>query len=420
MMIDSKKYSGACACGHDHSMDTNLAVIQAGCLNQLDDYLQQFALQGPRAAIYDENTYHAQGLVRPRAEQEIILAPENLHANEIAVEKVLSQLRGDIAILIAVGSGTIHDITRYCAHDRGILFISCPTAATVDGFCSTVSAMTWYGFKKTLPGVAPALVLADLNVICKAPAYLALSGVGDILGKYTALADWKISSAVSGEFFCPQIESMTRKAVQAVYQSARRLADRNEEAYEELTYGLLLSGLAMQLMGNSRPASGAEHHISHLIEMEPDGLGVHSNALHGEKVGAATLLVAREYHHLAETEDIAPHVHTYRFPDRDYLFPIFGERLTDAVSEENRDSCMKPVTPTALIEHWTEIRSIIAEIPAADELQSLYRDVGMKSTLADLGVPQSALPKLMEYSPCVRNRMTLMRIRRMIDLPYCE
>ena len=211
---------------------------------------------------------------------------------------------------------------------------------------------------------------------------------------------------------------MTRSAVQEVYQSAHHLAGRSEEAYEKLTYGLLLSGLAMQLMGNSRPASGAEHHISHLMEMEPQGLGVYSSALHGEKVGAATLLVAREYQHLAETADIASLVQPYRFPDYEYLFPMFGESLTDAVLEENHDSCMKKADPQMLAEHWTEVRHIIAEIPAADDLQALYHDIGMKTTLSDIEVPQSALPKLMEYSPCVRNRMTLMRLRRMIALPY--
>ena len=93
---------------------------------------------------------------------------------------------------------------------------------------------------------------------------------------------------------------MTRNATEAVVLSAQGILRSEEAAYENLMYGLLLSGLAMQMMGNSRPASGAEHHISHMIEMEPAGLGVRSDALHGEKVGVGTLLAMEEYRRLAD------------------------------------------------------------------------------------------------------------------------
>ena len=183
--------------------------------------------------------------------------------------------------MIAVGSGTIHDITRYCAYQLGVPFVSCPTAASVDGFCSSVSAMTWYGFKKTLTAVAPKIVVADLNVISKAPSYLAKSGFGDMVGKFVALADWKVAHIMTDEYFCNTIHDMTMDATRAVVQSADGIRKGNIDSFEKLTYGLLMSGLAMQLLGNSRCASGAEHHISHLIEMKPEGLGGTSNALHG-------------------------------------------------------------------------------------------------------------------------------------------
>lgn len=69
----------------------------------------------------------------------------------------------------AEGGGTIHDIARFCAHERGLRLVSCPTAASVDGFCSTVSAMTWHGYKKTIPAVAPEIVAADTEIIQNAP-----------------------------------------------------------------------------------------------------------------------------------------------------------------------------------------------------------------------------------------------------------
>ena len=91
--------------------------------------------------------------------------------------------------MIAVGSGTIHDITRYHAYERKIPFFSVPTAASVDGYVSTVAAMTWHGFKKSFTAVSPVVVIADTDIFSKAPMRLTASGVADLLGKYTALAD---------------------------------------------------------------------------------------------------------------------------------------------------------------------------------------------------------------------------------------
>lgn len=414
MIIDSKKYNGPCSCGRTHQMATKFAVIEPGCLANFDHWFTQAGLSGKRAAIYDQNTYNAKNLIRPRADQEIILDPTNLHANEKATAAVLSQLEPDVEVLIAVGSGTIHDTTRYSAKERGIPFVACPTAASVDGFCSTVSAMTWGGFKKTLPGVAPIFVLADLDVIKEAPAALALSGVGDVLGKYTALADWKIAHALTGEFLCPEIEALTREAVGEVYASCRSIGAKDPAAFERLMRGLLLSGLAMQMMGNSRPASGAEHHISHIIEMEPEPLGLHSSALHGEKVGVGTALVSGAYHRLAEIEDIAPYTREYPPITRELILESYGERLCDSIAEENRADCMAGVTPARLAEHWGEIREIIREIPTREELEKLYREIGAKTTLEDIEVDSALLPRLLDYAPLVRNRMTLLRIGRMI------
>lgn len=79
------------------------------------------------------------------------------------------------------------------------------TAASVDGFCSTVAAMTWHGYKKALPAIAPELVISDTEIIRNAPLELAKNDIGNILAKYTALTDWKISHVLTGAYFCPRI-----------------------------------------------------------------------------------------------------------------------------------------------------------------------------------------------------------------------
>ncbi len=415
MIIDSTLYNGACACGRSHEMATKEAVIEPGCLKQLPAYARKHGLTGPCAVVYDENTYCAVNMVHPEAYQEIILPAANLHADEHAVGLVLARLKPEIRYLVAVGGGTIHDTTRYCAHARNIPFVACPTAASVDGFCSTISAMTWQGFKKTMPGVAPTLVLADIDIIKEAPLRLNLSGAGDIFGKYTALADWKIANLLTGEYFCPTIEAMTRNAVDAVRQGCQKLAQKDTESVTQLTYALILSGLAMQMMGNSRPASGCEHHISHLLEMNPAAFPFHSSALHGEKVGVGTILASEEFHRLTEITDISGFVQPYAFPEQEKIRSFYGEALWTGTLEENKNDCMAQVSQEKLISAWPQIRQVIAQIPAADQLRSLYAQTGIRSTLEEIGVPDEYLGSLLDYSPTARNRLTMMRVRWMIN-----
>ena len=411
MVIDSLKYNGSCSCGREHKMETVFSIIESGCLKDIRRYMREYNISGYTVAVYDENTYKATADRHPCADLEIILNPENLHANEHGVELLLKQLPNNTKVLIAVGSGTIHDIVRYCAYQKGIDFVSCPTAASVDGFCSSVAAMTWQGCKKTLTAVAPRIVVADIDVIKNAPIRLAKSGFGDMVGKYVALTDWKISNIIKNEFYCERIAQMTLEATEAVVESANGILKGNESSFVNLMYGLLLSGLAMQMIGNSRPASGAEHHISHIIEMEPIGLDVHSDALHGEKVGVGTLLAALEYHKLKNSRLKWGSFEEY---DDSYVRKMFGDRLSESIIEENRNNCISMISSSIMEEKWVEICSIIDDIPTYDELIKHYRLLGAKASLEDIGVPEEGLKLLLEYSPLVRNRLTLMRLRRLI------
>ena len=410
MIIDSKKYNGPCECGRQHEMFTKFCIVERGCLADIDRYIAENGLCGYSVAVYDENTYNAEGLIRPLADKEIILPAKDLHADDHGVALLMERLPESVDYLIAVGSGTIHDIVRYSAYEKGIDFVSCPTAASVDGFCSSVAAMTWHGFKKTLTAVAPRIVVADLNVITKAPLRLARSGFGDMVGKYIALSDWRIASLLTGEYFCQKIYDITESATKKILDSAGGIVSGDTEAYEALTVGLLMSGLAMQLLGNSRCASGAEHHISHIIEMRPEPLGLSSDALHGEKVGVGSLIAIGEYHRIAELSGIE--FCDYPAIPVDYIESIFGDRLSESIINENEKDAAASVTKEMLEQNFEGIREIINDIPKVDELVSIYKSIGALTTLSDIGVSEDKREELVNYSPLVRNRITLMRLRR--------
>lgn len=415
MRIESALFAGPCSCGREHSLETLLCVIEPGAIARLEQSLSEIHISGKRCAVYDENTYQAIApAMHPRADQEILLPGRGLHADEYSTAAFLNQLEEDIDVLFAIGGGPLHDIVRFCAKKRGISFVSIPTAASCDGFSAEVAAMTWGGIKKTMSCQAPVLVVADTDILKAAPKHLLLSGIGDVLGKFIALAEWRMAHVLTGEAFCPVIHDRMKDAVDRIWNNCIPAVNGDDAALADVTAGLMLSGIAMQLFGNSRPASGAEHHISHLIEMEPEGLPAKNLASHGEKVGVGTILASREYHRLAQIEDIGPYLLPYEPLDPEKLRAFMGERLYPSVREEHENDALAPVTPEAIAAAWPEMRRIIASIPQPEELEERLAAIGAKHSLADIGIDPALEPLLLDTCPLGRNRLTLMRLRRMI------
>lgn len=422
MKIDVKEFLKPCGCGRKHEIVVDDIIIDSGAVKELPEILKRPAYADKKSLVMicDENTYEAAGRQVEELVPElkkIVLDPENLHANEHGVEaakKGLDEI-GDVDLMIAVGSGTIHDITRYHAYEMKIPFFSVPTAASVDGFVSTVAAMTWHGFKKSFTAVSPIVVIADTDIFKEAPLRLTASGVSDLLGKYTALADWKITHLLTGEYICDEICKMEYEALDRLRASLGGLTTGDKDAYENLMYGLLLSGLAMQMTGNSRPASGAEHHMSHLWEMEV--INDYIDFYHGEKVGVGLVLASKIYHKAAErmlegdfqVKDSMP-------VETDLIQENFNKPgMYEIIMEENTPNLLDEVDSEKLIEYKEEIASIIREIPTAEELIAMIDQVEGVKSLEDLGFDESYQAKTANLSPYVRARITFMRLLKFYD-----
>jgi glycerol-1-phosphate dehydrogenase [NAD(P)+] len=413
--MNSAAFKADDGCGRHHHVLLQSAVIAPDALLGFEDVLRTCGFDGDYAVVYDENTYEALRGKRPRAKQEVILPPEGLHANEHGVELAKAKL-GDARLLVAAGAGTVHDITRYICAERGVPFASVPTAASVDGFVSSVAAMTLGGFKVTVPSAAPEFLVADLDVIAEAPAYLAASGLGDVLGKYVSLTDWAIAKAVTGEYHCAYTAALMKQAVDEAAASVEGIAAGERAAFGSLMKALVLSGVAMQLTGNSRPASGAEHHISHCIELGPPWLPA-VDALHGEKVGVGTVLALKKYRSWigAKPDELVRAVAAWKPYTEAQLTPVFGH-LTESVLKENAACCLEAVAPEKLAEQWETVQALLASLPGEDTVAALLAHVGGKTTLGDLGIDEAQRDKLLTWSPTVRNRLTFMRLLQTLNL----
>ncbi len=196
--------------------------------------------------------------------------------------------------ILAVGSGTLNDTAKYAALCTGKASGVFATAPSMDGYASPVAAIMRGGYKVSEAARVPADILIDPTVLAAAPSDMIAAGAGDILGKYTCLTDWRLAEYHRGEAVNEEAFSEMLRAVRTVASSVGDIARRGTDGVEKLTDALVISGLAMAEAGNSRPASGAEHHISHYLEMWFVAQKKRV-PLHGIKVGLGTLVSAYLY-----------------------------------------------------------------------------------------------------------------------------
>lgn len=334
--------------------------------------------------VYDQNTYLAAGeklikfLMNDFEEVIGININENEHGQVIANEESLVQVfiktPNDADVLIAVGSGTIHDIVRFAGHKMNIPFISVPTAASVDGFTSKGAPLILRGVKQTIQTAAPIAVFADIDVIKAAPREMAAAGFGDILGKYTSLLDWEISKLVGNEPFHEGAASLTRKALETCVEYVEEISNADEKGITILMNALIESGLVMQILDYSRPASGAEHHLSHYWEMYLLKTN-QKQLLHGAKVGVATTMIVELY-------------------KKNWKKLLRSERVKHTVYGNG-------------IEQYGEyIFSVIEKLPSPDELKKLLEKVGGPTTVEELGIPQEIVIESLNEAYHLRDRCT--------------
>ena len=298
------KYS--CACGKSHKVDIQAIRVGSGVMQELPGILRDLGASHI-FLVADHYTYEAAGRQVEQLLDQAGLAYHKrvfqtetpLVPNEYALGSVLAAMTSQDDMLLAVGSGTLNDVTKYVSARTGVPYVIAATAPSMDGYASTVAPTILDGFKTTLPAVYPAAIVADVDILKDAPMPMLTAGFGDNIGKFTSLADWRLSHQLNGEYYCPEVAGVIEAAVETCAANAKALAQREPQAIRAVTEALILSGLAMGMVGVSRPASGAEHQMAHYWEMDALRRG-EEHPLHGNAVGVGTVLAASLYEMAAE------------------------------------------------------------------------------------------------------------------------
>ena len=301
--------AAACVCGRSHLTPASRIELYSGALNRLPEMLKELQIRHP-FLLMDQNTKSAAGdRVMNLLDQAYIPytfacmpAEPKLQADSVALPPMLSQVK-DSDFVLGIGSGVINDICKMLGMQSGLQSGIVSTAPSMDGYASNSSAMIVDGVKTTLYNHSPVLVLCDLDVLKSAPAELRGAGIGDMAAKAISIAEWKIAHLVNQEYFCPPIAEAMLTACGKALRNAEACMLGEEIAVKELTEGLLLSGIAMSMAQVSRPASGSEHTLSHLMDMLSIARKT-PHRLHGLQVGYGVRVALLAYEALTDIQDL--------------------------------------------------------------------------------------------------------------------
>jgi len=190
-------------------------------------------------------------------------------------------------VVLGVGGGTKIDVAKLSSARQKVSFVSVPTTASHDGIASPLSSIKGLEKPYSVMAQAPIAIVADTNIIMRAPFRFISSGCGDVIAKFTAVRDWKLAHDEVGEYYGDYAASLALMSAELVMRNAQKIKPENVEGLRVLLEALISCGVAMSIAGSSRPCSGSEHLFSHAIDViKPN------NTMHGEKCGVGTIMMA--------------------------------------------------------------------------------------------------------------------------------
>lgn len=425
-----------------HDLEVKLAVVQRGAIQDIAEIIRdpKLGLNGVSKILLvcDAKTYEIAGrkiggrllsngfsvrIIRlpPKKEEGIPLADEG-------TAKFVESNVSDNELLLAVGGGTVLDMTRLAAFKKEVPFIAIPTAPSMNGYVSRIVAMEERGVKVTKQAKPPLAVVCDLDILANAPEHLRASGFGDLMSKPTSFSDWLLSSSLEDSYFCALPMASARLYEARCIELAEAIRAGSMDGIETLAGALINSGFSMIIAGSSSPASGGEHLISHLLDMTAGESGRHIG-LHGMQVGVATMLVAPLYEEIVQMSaaDIDANWErirqAYQRPDDVKVmlkraFPsLAGGMVRHSAQKWNNNWGEHRALMQAIISRWDAIREKLKQTTSPwQKIQEALAAAGAVTRIRDIktrtGAPANIIPEEIKraflYARYIRGRYTIL------------
>ena len=413
-----------CSCGKTHGFQVEV-ISGKGVISQIPELVASYGAKKVYV-LSDVNTQKAAGdqVCRLLDQAGIVyinhcFQNETLEPDETSVGSAMMHYPLDADLILTVGSGVLNDIGKIVSAVSGKPYIIVATAPSMDGYASATSSMTRDGLKISLPSRSADVIVGDTEILRQAPMDMMRSGLGDMLAKYVSICEWRISQVITGEYYCEEIASLIRSAVKGCVDNAQGLLERQEAAVQAVFEGLVIGGVAMNYAGLSRPASGVEHYISHVLDMRGAEFGT-PVAFHGTQCAVGTLLAVRLYEKLANIppnkEKALAHAKTFDYAAwSETLRGLLGKGAESMIALEQKekkyDVSLHARRLEKILSNWEEILEILRqELPGADQLEKLLDEVQLPKSLQELGTEESLFPTVFRTTADIRDKYVLSRL----------
>lgn len=413
-----------CDCGKVHECDMRHVHVGHDAISAVAEYVKEKKYK-KICVIADINTQKAAGekvygILEKNgiAYDKYIFSDHEIVPDELAAGRIITHIPNGCDLLVGIGSGVINDLCRFTAHTIKADYFIIATAPSMDGYASDVAPLMVDNLKTTYENMGrPAVIAADTAILKNAPMHLITAGIGDIFGKYVCLTDWKLAHIVNDEYYCSKLVDMMYSAVADVAAAADNgIKERDEKAVGAVMEGLILAGIDMSYSGNSRPASGSEHHISHYWEMiflQHGHEGVH----HGTKVGVGTIIALLLYQKAAEklkntVKFAKPHFDQNRWEEN--IRRVYGPAAPSVIALENRvrkNADENVAKRLIMIEkHKQEIIELTENLPSVDKMIERMKNINAPYHPKQIDVTAEMLRNGIIYAKELRNRYGLLQL----------
>lgn len=367
-----------CACGKRHTCEIKCVETGKGAINTLPGLCKDYS---KILVVCDKNTYDvcgekAQELLGDKIyHTQIFTCDGFLVPDEKSIEKVQSVLSPDADLIIGIGSGVINDLCKYVSFNAHLPYYIVATAPSMDGYASTGAAMIIGNMKVTYSASVPTAIIADTDILVTAPEDMIRSGYGDIIGKYSCLNDWKLSALINGEYLCGYIYDMTYKTAEKVKKLSKKLLERDPQSIEALMEALIIVGVAMSYMGNSRPASGSEHHLSHFFEIHGLLCG-EEYFCHGIDVAYSSYITQKLREEIIRKDKLEKKTFDEVLWEKETR-RVYTKAADGVISLQKKLGDIYKDRSYLYAERGSEIKRVLAETPSSDEFEEMLEDIGL-------------------------------------------
>jgi len=412
-----------CSCSFGHKMPEMDIYIKPGLIRECGACIRNAGLGKNVLIVADSITLKvAAQAVKDRLESDgfvcrlCVLPGDKIEPTPEMAQYIVEHITPETELLLSVGSGVLQDLTRRSAYLSKLPFALFGTAASMDGYTSITSAMMVDGVKTSLYGNAARLLMFDSEILAAAPKLMTASGLGDMLAKYNVLVDWKLGSVVAGEVYCPLCTYLVKTALDKCRDAIDDILASTQAGVEALIEALILAGLTVLIVGNTRTVSSVEHNMSHYWEMRELAYGTPSPS-HGISVGIG-LIYSLLYHNMLCATDLS-HIDKQAIKaarmtkkqKRDYLFANYPPGVPEEIMSVNEDWYLsweeQERRIDALVAYHDAYKKDCEILPDYHDIVRYLAHFGAPTSATKAGIDRDALKKTLIVTKDYRKRYSI-------------